>query len=120
MSFGSAGRALAFAELGLAELEESALAILRQGDPTNARRSELASELGKKARPIAMQPSSSSRRRSSHGRRGGFAARRSNARWMPMPRPASSLPSLRAWRSIPPRPCSRSAASSPRSRMGVP
>lgn len=49
MSFGSAGRALAFAELGLAKLEESALAILRQGDPTNARRSDLASELGKKA-----------------------------------------------------------------------
>jgi len=49
MSFGSAGRALAFAELGLAKLEDSALAILRQGDPTNARRSELATELGKKA-----------------------------------------------------------------------
>ena len=49
MSFGSAGRALAFAELGLAKLEEAALAIIRQGDPTNARRSELASELGKKA-----------------------------------------------------------------------
>ena len=49
MSFGSAGRALAFLELGLAKLEEAALAILRQGDPTNARRSELASELGKKA-----------------------------------------------------------------------
>lgn len=49
MSFGSAGRALAFAELGLAKLEEAALAILRQGDPTNARRSELATELGKKA-----------------------------------------------------------------------
>ncbi len=48
MSFGSAGRALAFAELGLAKLEEAALAILRQGDPTNARRSELASELGKR------------------------------------------------------------------------
>ena len=48
MSFGSAGRALAFAELSLAKLEDSALAILRQGDPTNARRSELASELGKK------------------------------------------------------------------------
>jgi len=48
MSFGSAGRALAFAELGLAKLEEAALAILRQGDPTNARRSELATELGKK------------------------------------------------------------------------
>jgi len=49
MSFGSAGRALAFAELGLAKLEEAALAILRQGDPTNARRSELAAELGRKA-----------------------------------------------------------------------
>ena len=49
MSFGSAGRALAFAELELAKLEESALAILRKGDPTNARRSELATELGKKA-----------------------------------------------------------------------
>jgi DNA polymerase-3 subunit delta' len=49
MSFGSAGRALAFAELGLAKLEDSAVAILRSGDPTNARRSELASELGKKA-----------------------------------------------------------------------
>ena len=46
---GSAGRALAFAELDLAKLEENALAILRQGDPTNARRSSLASELGKKA-----------------------------------------------------------------------
>lgn len=49
MSFGSAGRALAFAELGLAKLEDAALAILRNGDPTNARRSDLASELGKKA-----------------------------------------------------------------------
>jgi DNA polymerase-3 subunit delta' len=49
MSGGSAGMALAFAELGLAKLEEAALAILRQGDPTNARRSDLAGELGKKA-----------------------------------------------------------------------
>ena len=49
MSLGSAGRALAFAELDLAKLESAAIAILRQGDPTNARRSELASELGKKA-----------------------------------------------------------------------
>ena len=49
MSFGSAGRALAFADLGLAKLEDAALAILRQGDPTNARRSDLASELAKKA-----------------------------------------------------------------------
>ena len=48
MSFGSAGRALAFAELGLAKLEDAALAILRHGDPMNARRSELASDLGKK------------------------------------------------------------------------
>jgi DNA polymerase-3 subunit delta' len=48
MSFGSAGRALAFAELGIAKLEEAALAMLRQGDPTNGRRSDLASELGKK------------------------------------------------------------------------
>jgi DNA polymerase-3 subunit delta' len=48
MSGGSAGRALAFAELDLAKLEDAALAILRQGDPTNARRSELAIELGKK------------------------------------------------------------------------
>ncbi|MCL6730480.1 DNA polymerase III subunit delta' [Sphingomonas hankyongi] len=49
MSAGSAGRALAFAELDLAKLEDSAVAILRQGDPTNARRSSLATELGKKA-----------------------------------------------------------------------
>ena len=49
MSGGSVGRALAFAELGLAKLEDAALTILRQGDPTNARRSDLASELGKKA-----------------------------------------------------------------------
>lgn len=48
VSSGSAGRALAFAELGLAKLEDAALAILRKGDPTNARRSELASDLGKK------------------------------------------------------------------------
>ena len=47
-SFGSAARALAFAELGLAKLEGAATAILRQGDPTNVRRSELAAELGKK------------------------------------------------------------------------
>ena len=49
MSFGSAGRALAFAGLDLAKLEDAALVILRQGDPTNARRSELAGELAKKA-----------------------------------------------------------------------
>ena len=48
MSFGSVGRALAIAELGLAKIEDAALAILRQGDPTNGRRSDLALELGKK------------------------------------------------------------------------
>ncbi len=47
MSFGSAGRALGFADLDLAKLEDLALAIMRNGDPTNARRSDLASELGK-------------------------------------------------------------------------
>jgi len=49
MSFGSAGRGLAFAELGLAKLEDAAIAIIRQGDPSNSRRAELANELGKKA-----------------------------------------------------------------------
>lgn len=48
MAGGSAARALAFAELGLAKLEDMALSILRDGDATNARRSELALELGKK------------------------------------------------------------------------
>lgn len=48
MAGGSVSRALAFSQLGLAKLEDSALAILREGDPTNARRSELANELGKK------------------------------------------------------------------------
>ena len=45
---GSAGRAVALAGLDLAPLQEKALAILRHGDPTNARRSELAAELGRK------------------------------------------------------------------------
>lgn len=49
MSGGSARRALSFAELDLAKLEDSATLILRQGDPTNACRSELAAELGKKS-----------------------------------------------------------------------
>jgi DNA polymerase III subunit delta' len=49
MSFGSAGRALAFAELDLGKLEDAALAILRQGDPTNAKRSQLAGEFARKA-----------------------------------------------------------------------
>jgi len=48
MSAGSVGRALAFSELGLAKIEDQALKILRQGDPTNALRSELVSELGRK------------------------------------------------------------------------
>ena len=48
MSNGSAGRALAFADLDLAKVENAAMAILREGDPTNARRSELAIELGRK------------------------------------------------------------------------
>lgn len=46
---GSIGRALAISELDLAPLEGEALAILRQGDADNARRSKLASALGSKA-----------------------------------------------------------------------
>jgi DNA polymerase III subunit delta' len=46
---GSVGRALAIAELDLAPLESEALAIIRQGDSDNARRSKLASALGGKA-----------------------------------------------------------------------
>jgi DNA polymerase-3 subunit delta' len=46
---GSVGRALNIAELDLAPLEGEALAILRQGDPDNSRRSKLASALGGKA-----------------------------------------------------------------------
>lgn len=45
---GSAGRAIALAELDLVSLEEKAINILRQGDPTNGRRSDLALELGKR------------------------------------------------------------------------
>ena len=45
---GSAARAVALASLDLAKLEEKATRILREGDPTNAFRSELASELGRK------------------------------------------------------------------------
>lgn len=45
---GSAARAFALASLDLAKLEEKATRILREGDPTNAHRSELATELGKK------------------------------------------------------------------------
>ncbi|MFC7537652.1 DNA polymerase III subunit delta' [Sphingomonas sp. GCM10030256] len=46
---GSVGRALAVAELDLAVLETEALAIMRTGDPDNARRSKLASALAGKA-----------------------------------------------------------------------
>lgn len=46
---GSIGRALAIAELDLAPLESEALAILREGDADNARRSKLASALGSKS-----------------------------------------------------------------------
>jgi DNA polymerase-3 subunit delta' len=46
---GSIGRALGIAELDLAPIESEALAILKQGDPDNARRSKLASTLGSKA-----------------------------------------------------------------------
>ena len=45
---GSVGRALAIAELDLAPLESEALAILKQGDPDNSRRSKLAAALGPK------------------------------------------------------------------------
>ncbi|MEO5773332.1 MAG: DNA polymerase III subunit delta' [Sphingomicrobium sp.] len=45
---GSVGRAMAFAALDLAKLEQTAVQILRQGDPTNGQRSALATELGKK------------------------------------------------------------------------
>ena len=45
---GSAGRALALAELDLVGLEEKAVRILREGDRTNARRSDLAGELAKR------------------------------------------------------------------------
>lgn len=46
---GSVGRALAFANLELMPLREQALAILREGDPDNGRRSKLAQALGPKA-----------------------------------------------------------------------
>ena len=49
LAAGSAGRALAFADLDLTPLAEEALAILRRGDPDNSRRSRLASALALKA-----------------------------------------------------------------------
>nr|MDQ4088529.1 DNA polymerase III subunit delta' [Pseudomonadota bacterium] len=48
LAAGSLGRALALAELNLLAVEQAALAILREGDRTNGRRSELAMELGRK------------------------------------------------------------------------
>lgn len=45
---GAVGRAMAFAAFDLAGPEQSAMRILREGDPSNARRSALATELGKK------------------------------------------------------------------------
>jgi DNA polymerase III subunit delta' len=48
LSGGSVGRALAFAELDLAPLEESALSILQCGDPDNSKRSDLAGQLARK------------------------------------------------------------------------
>ena len=46
---GSVGRAIAFAEMNLAELEGEATAIMRSGDRDNRRRSKLASALSGKA-----------------------------------------------------------------------
>ena len=46
---GSAGRAMGYAALDLGPVEADALAILREGDPTNARRSKLAQGMGGKA-----------------------------------------------------------------------
>jgi DNA polymerase-3 subunit delta' len=45
---GSVGRALAYAALDLTKLQDAAMKILRDGDPTNARRTDLAIELGRK------------------------------------------------------------------------
>lgn len=49
LAAGSIGRAFAYASLDLATLETDALAILRQGDPDNSRRSGLAGQLARKA-----------------------------------------------------------------------
>jgi len=45
---GSVGRAVAFAAPDLSKLQDAAVNILRDGDPTNARRADLAIELGRK------------------------------------------------------------------------
>ena len=120
MSGGSAGRALAFAELGLAKIEDAALAILRQGDPTNARRSDLALELGKKgaadryAAFLELAPSLIAR----EARKLEGAPR--SERSMPTPRRASLRPIAPRLSLDRRRPCSRSAASSPRSHNRLP
>lgn len=49
LAAGSVGRAIAYAALDLAPLEEAATAILREGDPSNARRSKLAQGMSGKA-----------------------------------------------------------------------
>lgn len=49
MAGGSVGRAMSYALLDLAPLEEQALAILRDGDRDNAKRAKLAQALGTKA-----------------------------------------------------------------------
>ncbi|GAA4008806.1 DNA polymerase III subunit delta' [Sphingomonas humi] len=49
LASGSAGRALDFASLDLTPLAQEAVAIMRQGDPDNSRRSRLASALALKA-----------------------------------------------------------------------
>ena len=46
---GSVGRAVALAELDLATLADEARSLMRDGDPTNARRAKLASALATKA-----------------------------------------------------------------------
>lgn len=46
---GSVGRALAFASLDIGPLERDARAILREGDPDNSKRSDLAAQLSRKA-----------------------------------------------------------------------
>ena len=55
LSGGTINRALAFAELDLAPLEAEAVAIMREGDPDNSRRSRLASTLALKA-AVALAP----------------------------------------------------------------
>jgi DNA polymerase-3 subunit delta' len=90
MANGSAGRALGFAEFGLAKIEDSALAILRQGDPTNGRRSDLAQELGKRGAGDRYAAFLDIARRSSPGRRANSTVHGASGRSMPTPRRANS------------------------------